>query len=112
MKIESLVVDVTAAGSPDRAECAILGVIEAGRVFGQSRSFLWSGSLLWCRNPILSSNYFTYGHLMKIEWLVTNITAVEPPGRAKRAILGVISAGRIFGQFRTHLWLLLSHFVM
>ena len=42
MKIEWLVADVTAVGSPDRAERAILGVILAGRVFGQSRSFLWS----------------------------------------------------------------------
>ena len=43
VKIEWLVADVTAVGSLDRAECAILGVIVAGRVFGQSRSFLWSG---------------------------------------------------------------------
>ena len=44
MKIEWLVADVTAVGSLDRAERAILGVIVAGRVFGQFRSFLWSGS--------------------------------------------------------------------
>ena len=47
---------------------------------------------------------------MKIEWLVTNVAAVGPPGRAKRAILGVILAGRVFGQFRAYLWSL-SHFV-
>ena len=44
MKIEWLVADVTAVGSLDRAEHATLGVVLAGRVFGQSRSFLWSGS--------------------------------------------------------------------
>ena len=38
------VADVTAVGSLDRAERAISGVFEAGRVFGQSRSFLWSGN--------------------------------------------------------------------
>ena len=44
VKIECLVADVTAVGSHDRAKRAILGVFVAGRVFGQSRSFLWSGS--------------------------------------------------------------------
>ena len=33
MKTEWLVTDVTAVGSPDRAERAILGVILAGRFF-------------------------------------------------------------------------------
>ena len=45
MKIDWLVADVTAIRSPDRAERAILGVILVGRVFNQSRSFLWSGRL-------------------------------------------------------------------
>ena len=31
---------------------------------------------------------------MKIEWLVTNVTAVKCPDRARHAILGVILAGR------------------
>ena len=44
MKIEWLVADVTAVGCLDRAERAILGVIVAGRVIGQFRSYLWSGS--------------------------------------------------------------------
>ena len=44
MKIEWFVADVRAVGSLDRAEGALLGVIVAGRVFGQSRSFLLSGS--------------------------------------------------------------------
>ena len=39
MKIEWLVANVTAVGSLDRAERVILGVVVAGRVFGQSRSF-------------------------------------------------------------------------
>ena len=33
---------------------------------------------------------------MKIKWLVTDITAVGSPDRVKRAILGVILAGRFF----------------
>ena len=45
MKIDLLVVDVTAVGSRAREERDILRVIVAGRVFGQSRSCLWSGSL-------------------------------------------------------------------
>ena len=44
MKIEWLVADVTAVGSLAIAERAILGVIVAGRVLGQSRSFMWPGS--------------------------------------------------------------------
>ena len=44
MKIEWLVADATAVGCHDRAKRAILGVIVAGRVFGQSRSFAWPGS--------------------------------------------------------------------
>ena len=44
MKMEWLVADVTAVGSLDRAERAILGPIVAGRVFVQSRPFLWWGS--------------------------------------------------------------------
>ena len=40
--VERLVTDVTAVRSLDRAERAILGVIIAGRGFGQSRSYLWS----------------------------------------------------------------------
>ena len=59
----------------------------------------------------MSSNNLTPGHLMKIEWLVTNVTAIRSPGRAERAVLGVILAGRVFGQVRTYLWSL-SNFVM
>ena len=44
MNIEVLVADVTAVGSLGRAKRAILGVIVAERIFGQSRSYLWSGS--------------------------------------------------------------------
>ena len=53
----------------------------------------------------MSSNNFPYGHLVKIEWLVANVTAVGSLDRAERAILGVIVAGRVFGQFRSYLWL-------
>ena len=49
--------------------------------------------------------------LMKIEWLVTGVTAVRSPDRAKRTIFGVILAGRYFGKSRLCLWLG-SHFVV
>ena len=48
---------------------------------------------------------------MKIEWSVTDVTAIGSSGRAEHAILGVILAGRVFGQFRACLWSL-SHFVI
>ena len=48
---------------------------------------------------------------MKIEWLVTDVTAIGSSGRAENAILGVILAGCVFGQFRAYLWSL-SDFVM
>ena len=44
MKINWLVADITAVGSPDRAERAILGVILTRGYFGQFRPYLWSGS--------------------------------------------------------------------
>ena len=50
------------------------------------------------------------GHLVKIEWLVADVTAVGSLDRAKRAILGGILAGRVFGQFRSYL-LSGSHYV-
>ena len=53
MKTEGLVADVTAVGSLGRAERAILGVFEVGRVFGQSRSFLWSGNHFVVQEPPL-----------------------------------------------------------
>ena len=43
MKTEWLLADVTAVGSLDKVERAISGVFVAGRDFGQSRSFMWSG---------------------------------------------------------------------
>ena len=52
----------------------------------------------------MSSNNFTWGHLVKIEWLVADVTAVGSLDRAERAILGVIVAGRVFGQPRSCLW--------
>ena len=61
--------------------------------------------------PLLSPNNFTQGHSMKTEWLVTDVTAIESRDRAERAILGVILAGRFFGQFRPYLWSG-SHFAM
>ena len=41
----------------------------------------------------MSPSDFNQGHLMNIEWLNTDVTAVGCPDRAERAILGVILAG-------------------
>ena len=92
-----------AVRSPDRAEHAILGVILAGRFFASSGHFWGRGATLWCRNLLFSSIKFTYGHLMEIEWLFADVTAVGFPGRAQRAILGIILAGQAFSQCRPYL---------
>ena len=44
------------------------------------------------------------GHLVKIDWLVADVTAVTSLDSAERAIVGVIVAGRVFGKFRSFLW--------
>ena len=59
----------------------------------------------------MSSNNSTQGHLVKIEWLVADVTAVGSLDRAERAILGAIVAERVFGQSRSCLWSG-SHFVV
>ena len=59
------------------------------------------GTTLWCRNPLLSSNNFDQGHLMKMKLLITNVTAIGSPGRAEFAVFGVILAGCVVDQFRT-----------
>ena len=66
--MEWLAADVTAVGPPDRAERAILGVVLAWRLYDQLSRICGRGAIVWCRNPLLGSNNFTYGHLMKIEW--------------------------------------------
>ena len=33
----------------------------------------------------------------KTKWLVSNVIAIGSPGRAERAILGLIVVGRLFG---------------
>ena len=111
MKKEWLVANVTAVKSLDRADNAIFGGYWLGVILANPGHICGRGATLLCRNPLLSSNNFTLGNSMKIEWLGTNVTAIGSPGRAERAALGMIMAGRIFGQFRTYLWSL-SHFVM
>ena len=51
MKVDWLFADVTAVGSPDRAEHAILRVILAGRFFYQFSLFLWSGGYIVMYEP-------------------------------------------------------------
>ena len=93
MKMQWIDINITASGSPDRAERAILGVVLATRFLANSGRIWGRGATLWCKNPLLSSNNFTQGHLMKIEWLVTNVTGVRSPDRT--CFFGVILA-RLF----------------
>ena len=59
MKTEWLVADVTAVGSPNRAEHTILGVILAWLgIFGQLRPYLWLGSHFVILHSFLSPNNF------------------------------------------------------
>ena len=90
MNIEWFVANLTAVGSPDRAERAILGVILAGC------------ATLRCRKPLLNSDNFTWGRLLDIEWLVTNVAAVCPAEGAEGALLGMSLARQVFGQFRRY----------
>ena len=53
VKRECLAADITPVGSLDRAKCPILGVAVAERVFGESRSFWWSGSHFVVLDPPL-----------------------------------------------------------
>ena len=95
-----MVTNITAVGSPDRAERAILEVILAGLFLANSGCICGRGATVLCRNPILSSNTFIWGHLFKIAWKVTREPAVGSPDRAEQAILRKILAGRIFGQIQ------------
>ena len=112
MKIHWVVVDVTAAGPPTRKERDFLEVI-FDDVIWQIQAAIMVGESL-CDLGILSwalCNNCTYDHSMNMKWLVANVTAVESPDRAERAILEVILAWRCFDQFKPCLWLR-SHFVM
>ena len=58
MKIYWLIADLTAVGSLDRAERAILGVILAERFLANSGRTCDRDATLWCRNHLLSPNKF------------------------------------------------------
>ena len=87
MKIEGVVADVTPVGSPDRAERDILELFWT--VLANLCRICCPGATLRCRKPLLSPNTFTYGHLLKIEWLVANVTSVGFPDRAEHDMLGM-----------------------
>ena len=52
----------------------------------------------------MSPNKTTHGHLVKIEWLVADVTAVGSLDTSEHAIMGLIVDGRVFVQFRSFLW--------
>ena len=87
MKTEWFVTDVTAVRSPDSVRNElILGVI-------LGFSLINSGHFCGRRATFLGPNKFTQRHLIKMEWLVTDVTPVRSPDRAECAILGLILAG-------------------
>ena len=63
-------------------------------VLANSGLFCGWEATLWCGNHLLSPNNFTLGHLLKIEWLVTDVTAVRSTDRAKTNTLRIF-----FGVF-------------
>ena len=61
----------------------------------------------------MSPSNFSEGHLLKMGWLVTDVTAVGSYPLKERNVLFwmVISTGHFVSQFRPYLWLG-SHFVI
>ena len=56
---------------------------DCGRFLANPGHICGRGASLWCRNPLLSSNKFTQGHLMKTEGLITDLAVVRSPERAE-----------------------------
>ena len=75
-------------GSPVSAESDVIGWCL--RCFGQF------GPLSW--NSLSGPKNLTRDHLMKIEWLITNVTVVASSIRAECAVFG------FFGQIKLILW--------
>ena len=71
------------------------------RFLANSGHFCCHGAILWCKKPLLSTNRFTQGHLLKIAWLFADVTHVVSPDRAEWDILGVILG--IFWPIQDHL---------
>ena len=63
---------------------------DLGHFFVNSGRLCDQGATLRSGNPLLSPNNFIQGPLMKIELLVSNVTAVGSPDKAQRDILGMI----------------------
>ena len=88
MKIDWLVTDVTAVGSPESATC-YFGADVGWAFFLTIQVFLRPGRALRDVGTFLSPNDSKEIHLLKIAWLVTDVTAVGSPDRAERVIWGV-----------------------
>ena len=81
MKIEWLITDVTAVRSPVSAECPNL--FGDFGIFVKLGRFCSQGGTLGSVNPLLDPKNPISEHLMKIEQLITNITAVGSPNSAE-----------------------------
>ena len=88
MKTEALIADVAAVCSPDRAERSILGIV-LGVFWPIEDIFVIREQLCDVGVPSLAQiTLHTQASLMKIEWLVTDVTSVGSPARAECAIFG------------------------
>ena len=63
-------------------------------ILANSSHFCAQGATLWCKNPLLSPNNFTLGHLLKTEWLVDDVHTCWVPWES-----GSWYFGDDFGRF-------------
>ena len=84
MKIEWLIINITADMSLVRATSVFFGYFWAiFSFFGQVRPLFRSGSHFVSGNSILGSKKLTSDYLLKMEWLITDVTAIGSPARAE-----------------------------
>ena len=82
MKIEWLVADVTPAGSPDRVECDILGVILDNVLTDSGLIYLWSGSHFVMHESPLRPQYLylrSFGMTLDVFWPIQAGAVVGGP---------------------------------
>ena len=91
MKIEPLIINVTSAGSPARAESMFLVILDASRTI--QAAFVVPQPLCDLEIPALSPQSITWDNLMKITGSITDATAFGSSARAENVF------GGYFGRF-------------
>ena len=84
-KVEWLITNITAVGSPAGAETVSWG--DFGCFLANSGSFCAQRAMLRPGNPSPSVKTLTQDHSMKIEWLITNVSPVGSPRQIKSKII-------------------------